>query len=807
MGLGDRGASLVAAGGEPSDAAVMDWLHQLVAELDPLIEDAERVVDGDPDASARWRALLAWVPADVEDHHGPAQRQVEVTLVDAPATGGLDPDAVQTLWAATVAAARNETQLWAMTGRLLELLGPVAALGQLLAAPAPIRPLLMAGGLPGLPPGGLPGLAGGELPRGPGGLGLPKGGIGGIAWPGGKRKPVGGGPGDVIDVDSAREMWERLFRPGLLDPRVPCDALELILGIRYRRDAGDYDITRLEPSDACAGEVMTIHGTNFKPGLDTVVVFPSDVATVTVPVASATSTEISVVVPSDAVSGPVRVRTVLATVQACGKSHSVTQRGNSRPFSGGRPLITSLRVDGRDSDCWAAGTTATVEWTLALPAPSSPILSSLAPGTPVTVRVVDDLGTALMPTQHAWPAVRSATVTLPNRGRWAIVSVEYANRCASTRRELKVWLGSAGRPAVAGIEVTQGIQHHLRVLETWDTADRTSWNSLELIAGKPTVVRVYPVVRYDPPGTKTTPFDLTAELRLLHPVTGDQVGPTLVPLQLGADGLLHAGVRLTVGATPPDRRRTAQSFNFHVPAAYASGELDVRVKVTVVAGDASRTTTSTHRARWRSKASLNVHYVRVFGKGGGPVPLSDQQARQGVAAGLELLPFPVLRVAPSPTPVMGNDEVWTARDGNERLIDELIEISDEYDDTRYVGVVNTSVPVPIPGLSGTAAWPAGEEVVCWATREPIVIAHELTHLFHFADVTNQPVITNVPFDIPRMTTLNDLVNSDAIVDFMQARSPVAPNVPPVGAQGGLPIRPISVSEASWAALAANNSPW
>ena len=97
--------------------------------------------------------------------------------------------------------------------------------------------------------------------------------------------------------------------------------------------------------------------------------------------------------------------------------------------------------------------------------------------------------------------------------------------------------------------------------------------------------------------------------------------------------------------------------------------------------------------------------------------------------------------------------------------------------------------------------------MCWATREPIVIAHELTHLFHFADVTNQPVITNVPFDIPRMTTLNDLVNSDTIVDFMQARSAVGPNVPPVGAQGGLPIRPISVSEASWAALAANNSPW
>lgn len=313
------------------------------------------------------------------------------------------------------------------------------------------------------------------------------------------------------------------------------------------------------------------------------------------------------------------------------------------------------------------------------------------------------------------------------------------------------------------------------------------------------------MLRYDSPGAKPTAFDLVAELRMVHPMTGAQVGPTLVPLQLGNDGLLHAGVRLTVGATPPDRRRTAQSLNFHVPAAYATGELDLLVRVTVVAGDSIRSTTRAHRARWRSKPSLNVHYVRVFGKGGGPVPLSDQQARRAVAAGLELLPFPVLRVAPSPTPVMGNDEVWTAEDGNARLLDELIEISDEHDDTRYIGIVNTAVPSP--GLSGTAAWPGGQEVVCWATQEPVVVAHELTHIFAFPDVTGQPVITNVPFDIPRMTTLNDLVGGDTIVDFMQAMRPVASNVPPVGAQGGPPIRPIAVSEASWAALAANNTPW
>ena len=39
------------------------------------------------------------------------------------------------------------------------------------------------------------------------------------------------------------------------------------------------------------------------------------------------------------------------------------------------------------------------------------------------------------------------------------------------------------------------------MLETWDTADRTSWNSLELIAGKPDVGAVT-VVHYDPPARR-----------------------------------------------------------------------------------------------------------------------------------------------------------------------------------------------------------------------------------------------------------------------------------------------------------------
>jgi hypothetical protein len=113
-----------------------------------------------------------------------------------------------------------------------------------------------------------------------------------------------------------------------------------------------------------------------------------------------------------------------------------------------------------------------------------------------------------------------------------------------------------------------------------------------------------------------------------------------------------------------------------------------------------------------------------------------------------------------------------------------------------MGVVNTAVPAM--GLSGTTNTC---ETSAWATKEPIVIAHEFSHMFCFDDLSQpQPVIADVPFDIPRMTTLNDLAGRDDLTDFMGARGASA-------TVAGFPVRPIAVSEASWSSLASNNSPW
>jgi hypothetical protein len=386
--------------------------------------------------------------------------------------------------------------------------------------------------------------------------------------------------------------------------------------------------------------------------------------------------------------------------------------------------------------------------------------------------------------------------------------VSYSGRCGQVTETQRVWMSGRGTPAILGMEVTQGIQRFKLPWESWKGADRSQWNTLEIIAQKPTVVRVYVAVNHARDAKIASGFQVTGTLRLLHPVTHQQIGPSLSPLYRRPDGVLLSNAHVIAAApTLMERERSNESLNFLIPAGLATGELELRATVEVVDGyGIGATASQSVRAKWRTKSSLNVHYVRVYGYD--PKPLSDAEARKAVESGLQVLPYPVLRVAAAPTATIGVYEHWIAHDGDEVLVDKLIELSEDIDDTRYIGVVNTAVPSP--GISGRATTC---ETTCWATREPIVVAHEVAHqlcLRHVYPVgadddvgldvlPDEGAIHNTPFDIERMTTVNDLAGTDALWDFMRVEAPTRTQ-PEVQ-------RPLWISEFSWARLAKSNDPW
>ena len=148
-------------------------------------------------------------------------------------------------WAATVAAARNETELRAMTGRLLET---ARAGGSTRTAPRGTGsgPAASHGWRPAWAP--RPAVSPAWRRRassGPADLDCPR-------WhrwdrlAGGKRKPVGGGPGDVIDVDR-RGRCGSAFPPGLLRPSRPVRRTGTDPRHPVSAPGRDYAITRLEP--------------------------------------------------------------------------------------------------------------------------------------------------------------------------------------------------------------------------------------------------------------------------------------------------------------------------------------------------------------------------------------------------------------------------------------------------------------------------------------------------------------------------------------------------------------------------------
>ncbi|MDQ3690156.1 MAG: IPT/TIG domain-containing protein [Chloroflexota bacterium] len=114
-----------------------------------------------------------------------------------------------------------------------------------------------------------------------------------------------------------------------------------------------YEITSIEPADACVGEHVAIRGTGFQfENTQTVVTFSGQAAdshVVASIVDQPTDTLITVEVPAGASCGPVQLYTEGSTVLICGEPYELF-RGPLQPyrFGGGLPRFTRpIRVEGQ----------------------------------------------------------------------------------------------------------------------------------------------------------------------------------------------------------------------------------------------------------------------------------------------------------------------------------------------------------------------------------------------------------------------------------------------------------------------------
>lgn len=422
-----------------------------------------------------------------------------------------------------------------------------------------------------------------------------------------------------------------------------------------------YTITAVSPPSACGGDTVTITGRNFgtEPGR---VEFATPSGPVTVAAESWSDTEIVVTVPSDATAGSLHLRIPRGPVNICGKFvvlFKYPTDDSIGTFAGGPPGVSLYA----DSGCHAPGDEVYVSWTV-------------RPATATDLELaIDGVGT-FTDIGH----VESRQVTIPtsiDQPRTLTVRVTATTACGTTTTTDTIEVDVAPELTVAGMEVTQGIQRF--------ALGGTNNNSLDTIAGKDTIVRVF--VRADRDGfagdeAPGVTGDLDVDGVTLQPMNGSV--PTSATARTAPTMSITA-----VGA--PDPTVTDHSLNFRVPAGLATGTKRLRARVFApeTCGEVPFDTQSMDWT-WREERALPVRYVRIRddapGNGTGQRP-TRAQSLFTVRRAFDLLPSPPTDIAPA-----WDDTLETTRDfGDSTTADgdpnEHAQLLDDLDGFRTRGVL------------------------------------------------------------------------------------------------------------------------
>jgi len=299
------------------------------------------------------------------------------------------------------------------------------------------------------------------------------------------------------------------------------------------------------------------------------------------------------------------------------------------------------------------------------------------------------------------------------------------NRCGTVVAGLKVLLRKVPVLHVTGVEVTQAVQAF--------QDPGTPPNSVPLVAGKDTIVRVYVAV------------DNLAGFKVdgVHPdeveVSGVVSGPGLGGLPPVNTGPVRARPTAQI-----DRTKTDHTLNFRLPAAWSTGNRSLVISVwatnsvqQALAPKAVATATAFHGVTWFAKAAFKVRYVRLS------IPtmpaLSDQQARERLLRAFDLLATPATDILPARIATAHTTRDIDTSDGVAEL---LSDIDDAHDCTLSEWVLpweddcpddDKAVWVGVLPRNNWGGKTQGFEMwgpsrnTCIVPLDRTVIAHELGH--------------------------------------------------------------------------------
>jgi hypothetical protein len=536
-----------------------------------------------------------------------------------------------------------------------------------------------------------------------------------------------------------------------------------------------YHIDSISPLDACAGQTLTIRGTDFGPAGRVSFESPdikdpafklgdNDPAVlIGVTPKSWTATKIEVVVPEWATAGDVHLDAFTRHENPC-TTIDVFRLGNSVLFQGGLAKVYQVSIGGVNVDLTSTtprnltpGDAVALTWH-----------SSGGPTTRIKIQLIDDRNTVIWERNGLPGGFGGVVLPIPDlepkEPRDGTLVFTATSNCGATRPlVLPVWLSVPPRLTIPYVEVTQGVQG--------DLGEVLAGRGMPTVAFKDTAVRVH--LNCDRGGWFSNKLSrITGSLL----VDGRRLAPTNVRVLIPPD----RGFASVRGLSDPGI--TNDTLNFTIPAAWLTpGAHTLTVKLVCDDKSGRIEVGQTSSWTWVEKKAFRVRaiYMALYG--------SDAFMLDYARQALDYLPTPLTDIgiaAPrwfSHTYNLYDEDQWND------LADDLEDAWDDADEesgVRWLGIIPASerrpgMNLPINGISGVPSI----AVLAMGDR-PEAGAHELGHsvgLHHvhlpigdnepkdpYDEVDNGGMLRRAPFDV-RPSKAVSLPAGDLMSYFLPVR--------------------------------------
>ncbi|MDB4292431.1 IPT/TIG domain-containing protein [Maribacter sp.] len=413
-----------------------------------------------------------------------------------------------------------------------------------------------------------------------------------------------------------------------------------------------YTIDSVSPEAGCPGILITIDGENF--GTD-----PGRVRFVGVTGGSIytdpvtwSDTKITVIVPDHAGSGLISLEIIDEMKVICNKTFPIYRTGNGIAFDADSAQVTMLRINGNSSNITAEpGEVLTITWG--------------ATHENVSIRI--KRGSSFIQEYIGLPATGTrSNFSVPALTNEETLTIEarVTSPCGTATLIREVLITVAPQLTIEGMEFTQGVQRYWR--------PGVVWNSIDTVAGKDTIVRVY--VSCDRNGFAGDTYEVTGILHVdgtpHYPINGTSPDSSAN----SPDPFITARPRAEI-----DRQETDHTLNFRIPASRCNGTKGIRATVYAQPPVGYRISETLRASNsWRENGPLKVRFVRIRDDSQSPTVgrPTKEQCRFSIERALDLMPTPPTDIGPAWRPTWNTNEDFTGDDDD--LRDLLNDLNDEH---------------------------------------------------------------------------------------------------------------------------------